>query len=250
MSQYYNQASASPSAPENLQFYGGGYHTTPSQIGQPGYNTAAYREHGSLQTGWFAAFSAGGYENEPPLLEELDINLGHILAKTAAVLNPLSRIEQLENVMNDSDLAGPVLFVVLFGAFLFCSGKGHFGYIYGLGFMGSTALHMILSLMTPNTPSYSGSEPSNTLTFPRSASILGYCLLPLVLTSLVGVAIPLDCTLGYILTGLAICWSTTKSSAIFCAVGKMRNARGLVAYPVALLYAGFGIMSIFNSRGN
>lgn len=29
----------------------------------------------------------------------------------------------------------------------------------------------------------------------------------------------------------------------------MRGMRGLVAYPLALFYVGFGIMSIFSSRG-
>jgi hypothetical protein len=82
--------------------------------------------------------------------------------------------------------------------------------------MGSTALHTILCLMTTDTPTYSRAEPNSTLTFTRGASVLGYCLLPLVITSLLGVAIPLDCTAGYILTSLAICWSTSRSSAIFC----------------------------------
>ena len=33
-------------------------------------------------------------------------------------------------------------------------------------------------------------------------------------------------------------------------IGRMKSARGLVAYPVALFYVGFGIMSIFSSRGS
>ena len=105
--------------------------------------------------------------------------------------------------------------------------------------MGSIALHTILSLMTPATPDGGQSSPSShlapgysntgypgaddrnghlssTLTFPRSASVLGYCLLPLVMTSLLGIAMPLDCVTGYILTSLAICWSTLSSSAMFC----------------------------------
>jgi hypothetical protein len=36
---------------------------------------------------------------------------------------------------------------------------------------------------------------------------------------------------------------------MFCAVGRMRGMRGLVAYPLGLFYAGFGIMGIFSSRG-
>lgn len=61
-----------------------------------------------------------------------------------------------------------------------------------------------------------GGHLSSTLTFPQSASVLGYCLLPLVLTSLLGIAMPLDSVVGYAVTSLAICWSTLSSSAMFC----------------------------------
>ena len=172
--------------------------------------------------------------------------------------------------MDDSDLAGPILFFLLFGTFLLFSGKVHFGYIYGLALLGSTSLHLILSLMSPplNDPDPTGiSSPappnmnhhdhmnpgghfSSTLTFPRSASVLGYCLLPLVLTSLVGIGVPMDTMVGYLLTSAAVGWCTYSSSGMFCAVGRMRGMRGLVAYPLALFYVGFGIMAIFSSRGS
>lgn len=177
--------------------------------------------------------------------------------------------------MDDSDLAGPILFFLLFGTFLLFSGKVHFGYIYGLALMGSVALHTILSLMTPDgsntsspAPAYSSTQGypgdtsghgggvdgkehlSSTLTFVRSASVLGYCLLPLVMTSAVGIIMPMDTLIGYILTSAAISWCTTSASGMFCAVGRMRGMRGLVAYPLALFYAGFGIMGIFSSRGS
>ena len=80
--------------------------------------------------------------------------------------------------------------------------------------------------------------------------MLGYCLLPLVLTSLVGVVLPMDGMLGYVLTSMAIVWCTYSSSGMFCAVGRMRGMRGLVAYPLALFYVGFGIMGIFSSRSS
>ncbi len=196
--------------------------------------------------------------------------------QTLAVLNPFARIDQ--NIMDDSDLAGPILFFLLFGTFLLFSGKVHFGYIYGLALIGSTVLHIILSLMSPEgtgssptahstAPPYSAGpgypgDPSvgahddpkgnlsSTLTFARSASVLGYCLLPLVLTSLVGIVMPMDGFVGYILTSAAIVWCTTSASAMFCAVGRMRAMRGLVAYPLMLFYVGFGIMGIFSSRGS
>ncbi|RDW66461.1 golgi membrane protein [Coleophoma cylindrospora] len=275
---------------QNLQFYPSSYspaavsgHATPAQAaygygapvgGSPAYGGAGgfnsgfgagaagvsgrMGEQGGLRTGWLAAFGTEGYDGEPPLLEELGVNFGHIQAKTLAVLNPLARMDQ--HIMDDSDLAGPILFFLLFGFFLLFSGKVHFGYIYGLALLGSTSLHLILSLMSPplttnpSDPSsavqdHGPSHLSSTLTFPRSASVLGYCLLPLVMTSLVGIVVPMDGLLGYALTTMAIVWCTYSSSGMFCAVGRMRGMRGLVAYPLALFYVGFGIMGIFSSRG-
>ncbi|KAI9756926.1 MAG: hypothetical protein M1815_002492 [Lichina confinis] len=237
-----------------------GMHGIPGISGRMG-------DQGGLRTGWLAAFGTEGYDGEPPLLEELGVNFGHIKFKTLAVLNPFVRIDQ--HIMDDSDLAGPILFFLLFGTFLLFSGKVHFSYIYGLAILGSTSLHVILSLMSPPLdPDHHSSDPalagsssthdpndkshpssSSSLTFPRSASVLGYCLLPLVLTSLVGIFFPMDALPGYMLTSLAIIWCTYSSSGMFCAVGRMRRMRALVAYPLALFYVGFGIMSIFSSRG-
>lgn len=174
--------------------------------------------------------------------------------------------------MDDSDLFGPMFFFLLFGFFLLFSGKVHFGYIYGLALLGSTSLHMILSLMSPaagdeaafhgsqyggeaapgqhHHPAQQGGHFSATLTFPRSASVLGYCLLPLVVTSMFGVVMPMDTPLGIILSSFAIMWSTYSASGMFCAVGRMKGMRALVAYPLALFYVGFGIMGIFSSRGS
>ncbi|KAF2235459.1 Yip1-domain-containing protein [Viridothelium virens] len=272
---------------QNLQFYPSSYsqqpvsgHSTPFQAynggvqsntygganfgggfgGQPGVS-GRMGEQGGLRTGWLAAFGTEGYEGEPPLLEELGVNFGHIKTKTLTVLNPLARIDQ--HIMDDSDLAGPILFFLLFGTFLLFSGKVHFGYIYGLALLGTICLHAILSLMSPPLSAAetaaAAQDPhhhipgsahfSSTLTYPRSASVLGYCLLPLVITSLVGIAVPMDGPFGYVLVSAAIVWCTYSSSAMFCVVGRMTGMRGLVAYPLALFYVGFGIMGIFSSRG-
>lgn len=179
--------------------------------------------------------------------------------------------------MDDSDLAGPIFFFLLYGTFLLLSGRVHFGYIYGLAVFGSILLHGILSLMAPSAQTqqahdpaaaYGGAVPSepvtamgssssavqgtggSNLTFARSASVLGYCLLPLVATSLVGIFLPMDKPLGITLSSAAIMWCTWSASGIFCAVGGMRGMRALVAYPLALFYVGFGIIAVFSSRGS
>lgn len=198
------------------------------------------------------------------------------LFQTLTVLNPFAQIDQ--HLMDDSDLYGAILYILLYGTFLLLSGKVFYGYIYGVAVFGTLALHVILSLMSPTlepgaaSPIPNAADPNNydphnkpptsssgggsaghfssTLTFPRSASVLGYCFLPLVLTSLVGILIPMDTMFGYLLTTAAVGWCTYSSSGMFCAVGRMRGMRGLVAYPLALFYVVFGIMGIFSSRGS
>ncbi|KAF2731357.1 golgi membrane protein-like protein [Polyplosphaeria fusca] len=238
-----------PQAPAYPSQYGAGF-TSPGVSGQMGVGTSG------LRTGWLAAFGTEGYEGEPPLLEELGVNFGHIKMKTLAVLNPFGRIDQ--HIMDDSDVAGPILFFFIFGTSLLLSGKLHFGYIYGLALLGSISLHTILSLMSPPLTAAEAaaqqdhghqSHFSSTLTYPRSASVLGYCLLPLVLVAFIGIAIPLDGFFGYLLTSLAIVWCSYSSSSMFTIVGRMTSMRGLVAYPMVLFYGSFGIMAIFSSRG-
>jgi len=267
---------------QNLQFYSSSFsnqpvsgHSTPFQANYGAPQTQAYpAQYGAgfsapgvsgqmgmgaegLRTGWLAAFGTEGYPGEPPLLEELGVNFRHIQMKTLAVLNPFGRIDQ--HIMDDSDVAGPILFFLIFGTSLLLSGKLHFGYIYGLALLGTILLHQILSLMsppinaveaTPGDHSHpQGSHLGSSLTFPRSASVLGYCLLPLVLVSMLGIIIPLDGLFGYLLTSLAITWCAYSSSSMFTVVGRMTSMRGLVAYPMVLFYGSFGIMAIFSSRG-
>ena len=56
-------------------------------------------------------------DNEPPLLEELGINVEHILLKTKAVVVPFRRFHKGNSaltdpalIIEDADLAGPLFF--------------------------------------------------------------------------------------------------------------------------------------------
>ena len=124
---YYNPPQQPPyggAQQPNLQFYQSTYpapvsgHTTPSQAqyggstysqasapystfnSAPGFGAApAYGagvgvsgrmgEQGGLRTGWLAAFGTEGYDGEPPLLEELGVNFGHIKGKVCTLPYPL-----------------------------------------------------------------------------------------------------------------------------------------------------------------
>ena len=55
------------------------------------------------------------------VIQELGINFSHIRSKSMTVLNPLQRVD--ERIMDDADLAGPLLFIICFGTFLLFVGS-------------------------------------------------------------------------------------------------------------------------------
>lgn len=251
---YYQQ---NISSPDNMQFYQSNYANSfqPQGQGQPGSNFMGMNNSGlgsmdggfganidvsgsmgsgELSSGILAAFGTSGYTGEPPLLEELGINFNHIKAKTLAVLNPLNK-NITSDIMADSDLAGPILFVLLFGTLLLLAGKVQFGYIYGVGLFGTVSLHYLFKLMSEDV----------TIDLARSTSVIGYCLLPLVLISVFGVFISLDNFLGYVASAVSVFWCTYSASGFFVAVLKLHNVRTLIAYPLFMFYSVFALMAIF-----
>ncbi|KPM05204.1 YIPF5-like protein [Sarcoptes scabiei] len=157
---------------------------------------------------------------EPPLLEELGINFEHIIQKTIAVLNPLKQTDPM--ILQDADLAGPLVFGLAFGSFLLLSGKIHFSYIYGFGVLGCILIYALLILMSP---------PNHGLTAVCTVSILGYCLLPMVFLSALSAVLGLQTFFGNSITGLVILWCSLSASKLFVTALSMSNQQALVAYP-------------------
>ena len=192
-----------------------------------------------MSTEWLAAFGTGGLPGEPTLMEELDINLPHIMDKSLAVLNPFHKYSpdhtKDAHLMDDTDLAGPLLFCFIFGVLLLFSGKSQFGYVYGVGLMGVISIYFLLNLMSEG-----GIDAS------RVTSVLGYCLLPLCLLSAINVFIKLNGVIGFAVSPLFILWCCTSASGIFVSILNMQNQRFLVAYPVGLFYACFALLSVFD----
>lgn len=173
------------------------------------------------------------YENEPPLLDELDINFSHIKEKTFAVLSPSGTASA--EVIADQDLAGPLVFCLLFGFSLLLHGKMTFGYIYGIGALGCLGMYLLMNLMAAD----------KTISFICTASVLGYCLLPMSLLSLVTAVLSSKGVFGYSISALAVIWCSSSSSKLFVIALSMDHQRLLVAYPCVLLYSVFALLAIF-----
>ncbi|XP_071847864.1 protein YIPF5-like [Apostichopus japonicus] len=178
----------------------------------------------------------GGYsdsfEDEPPLLEELGINFEHIYQKTLSVLNPLRETDPA--AIADCDLAGPLVFALAFGGSLMLAGKVQFGYIYGIGGLGCLAMWMLLNVMSMTGCSASG-----------IISVLGYCLLPMIILNFLAIVISLQGIFGTVASLLTIGWCSWSASKLFVTSLAMDQQQLLVAYPCALLYGVFALLTVF-----
>jgi protein YIPF5/7 len=201
--------------------------------------------------------SGGGmeedYANEPPLLEELGVHFDHIAVKTKAVILPFSRFQSNNHhhnnnaildpveICKEADLAGPLAFGLLLGAEMVLMGKLQFGVIYGFGMFGCVSMTLIVNLMSPTEP----------ISIWTVTSVLGYGLLPVNGLALVKVFFMNQytginfVTLGRILALVTVAWSTTASTRLLEVGCGLRDQRYLIAYPVALLYCAFVLITIF-----
>uniref|UniRef100_A0A6G1SB28 Protein YIPF n=1 Tax=Aceria tosichella TaxID=561515 RepID=A0A6G1SB28_9ACAR len=171
---------------------------------------------------------------EPPLLEELEINLEQIRQKTWAVLT-FKSLNDHKNILQDPDLAGPLTFLLTFGFLLLLSGKIQFGYIYGLGTLGCLIIHSVVYLVA-----------AKNISFMCTVSVLGYCILPMVMLSALSILINLKATLvGSILSVVAILWCAIGASNLLVTAVDITNARLMIAYPCALFYTVFALLTVF-----
>ena len=150
--------------------------------------------------------------------------------------------DYLQHILDDMDLAGPLLFCLLLGFVLLLRGKIHFGYIYGVGAIGCLSMYFLLNLMCP---------PQRHIEMQHTISILGYCLLPMVFLGLLTTFLPLWMDVGvygvvsFIFTNTAIVWSTWSAASMLVGALGMYQQKALVAYPVFLVYVTFALLTVF-----
>ena len=172
------------------------------------------------------------FDDEPPLLEELGIRFDHIWSKTQAVMYPMRKINR--NMLDDADLAGPLMYCLLLGSALLLTGKVHFGYIYGFSTFGCISMYTVINLIHPHG-----------LDFWKVCSVLGYCLLPVIALAAAAIVIDLKGWLGFFLAFGSIIWATLSSTRLLDGTIELTDQYWLVAYPVMLLYSCFVLITIY-----
>uniref|UniRef100_A0A8C0HUX0 Yip1 domain family member 7 n=1 Tax=Balaenoptera musculus TaxID=9771 RepID=A0A8C0HUX0_BALMU len=167
---------------------------------------------------FFQPASNQDYYSPSSYVDKLGINFDHIWQKTLTVLNPLKPADG--SIMNETDLTGPILFCGVLGAALLL--------------VMDRSIHALLNLMSSSGVSYG-----------CVASILGYCLLPMVILSSCAIFFSLQGTFGTVLALVIIGWCSLSASKIVTSALAMEGQQLLIAYPCALLYGLFALLTVF-----
>lgn len=180
--------------------------------------------------------SAGGsgFEDEPPLLEELGINTKQIWNKTVSILNPF-RVKV--DLHEDADLSGPFLFLMAFGLFQLLAGKLHFGIILGWVTVSSMFLYVVFNMLAGR---------NGNLDLYRCLSLIGYCMLPIVILSAISLFVPQGGAVIFVIAGVFVIWSTRVCTRLLVELASCGDEhRGLIAYACFLIYMLFSLLVIF-----
>ncbi|BAM39283.1 uncharacterized protein TOT_010000742 [Theileria orientalis strain Shintoku] len=145
--------------------------------------------------------SDGDDEEDPPLLEELGINVVDIYNHMMSVLLPKRGSLSFKNY---DDLYGPLLIFVAFAVCLMVSGKICFSTIYVLFVFCNLGIYMLFNFLNETYVSFS-----------KTVTILGYSLLPLCVTPVFGLLSRFIRIVPVLMVYVFVLWSTVSASYLF-----------------------------------
>lgn len=178
--------------------------------------------------------SAANFEDEEPLLDELGIHPEQIWRKTKSILNPF-RVNPTHH--KDSDLSGPIFLYLSLCLFQLLAGKIQFGVILGWIVVSSIFLYVVFNMLAGRN----GNLDLHTCT-----SVVGYCLLPVVILSAILLFVPQVGAVRFVIAGVFVIWATRACTNLMVAVADGgEEHRGLIAYACFLIYTLFSLLVIF-----
>ncbi|KAH7667614.1 Yip1 domain-containing protein [Dioscorea alata] len=181
-----------------------------------------------------SGFFSSSFDEEPPLLEELGINTRQIWLKITSILNPF-RVNPV--LHEDADLSGPFLSLMAFGLFQLLAGKFHFGIILGWVTVASLFLYGVFNMLAGRY---------GNLDLHRCLSLVGYCMIPMVIFSAVSLFISHSGVPIFVAGAVFVLWSTRVCTRLLIELASCGDEhRWLIAYACWLVYLLFALLVIF-----
>ncbi|ETN79583.1 Yip1 domain protein [Necator americanus] len=169
-------------------------------------------------------------DTQRPLLEELDIDLTDIYYKIRCVLLPLPYFRMKLNIVRESpDFWGPLIVVL---AYALLSIYGQFSvspvvsWILTMWFCGGFIVYFMARAL------------GGDVGYSQVLGVVGYCLIPLVVTGALITVVAKFKTLSLTLGIFGVIWSVYSAGTLLC-VDELQSKKPLVLYPVFLLYVYF-----------
>ncbi|WOG97714.1 hypothetical protein DCAR_0417055 [Daucus carota subsp. sativus] len=151
-----------------------------------------------------------------------------------SILNPF-RVKP--DLHEDSDLSGPFLFLMAFGLFQLLAGKLHFGIILGWVTVSALFLYVVFNMLAGR---------NGNLDLYRCLSLIGYCMLPIVILSALSLFVPQGGGVILGVTGVFVIWSTRVCTRLLVELASCGDEhRGLIAYACFLIYVLFSLLVVF-----
>ncbi|DBA71746.1 hypothetical protein WJX79_002138 [Trebouxia sp. C0005] len=183
-----------------------------------------------------SAATYGTFEDEPPLLEELGIDITGILQRSTCIASSRTRNLNLEEL----DMGGPLIFVLVLACIHLLTGKLHFGVILGWSVVSSIVVWLVVNNMA-------GTEnpESQSLGLYSCCCLLGYCLLPMVVFALLALIIPRGIA-NVVLASVTTLWCGRTAAKLFVKKApSISDQTLLVAYPCTLMYSAFALLTVY-----
>lgn len=176
----------------------------------------------------------GSLPNDPPLLDELGIDLSHIRGESLLPLKILKRAGLPPGGTSD-DIMGPILFLSLFALLLVLHGKLHFEYIYIISIVSCLLIYFLLNLISIRE-----------ISLIACCNILGYSMGPVVLYSMLSTLISPLGLLVRTAVGIAMAgWSAYTASAVLSYKLDLSSRMLIIGLPLLLSYVCFILMVMF-----
>eukprot|EP00128_Syssomonas_multiformis_P010720 Colp12_sorted_trinity150504_noHs@35246 len=165
--------------------------------------------------------------DQAPLLEELDIDLKDIYYKLRCVLLPLPYFGFERKVVRDNaDFWGPLAVVLTYALFSLYGQFKVVSWIITVWLVGSYIIYLLARVL------------GGQVEFSQSLGVVGYSLLPLIVTILLLPIVSSMPLARYSLTTFGLAWSAWSAGTLLVPP-EFERKRPLLLYPVFLLYVYF-----------
>ncbi|KAL0228308.1 hypothetical protein RCL1_004451 [Eukaryota sp. TZLM3-RCL] len=161
-------------------------------------------------------------EDEPPLLEELDINVTDIYHKIRLILLPFKHsFSDRSHLVSSPDFWGPLLIVTMYGVLCFFKHFAAITWTFLLWFLGSFIIFFVTRVL--------GSEVS----FSSTLGLVGYSVLPMIITLILSFISPQVFSVLYAVLGIS--WSSYSVSNLLIQ-NASENKKWMIVYPASLVF--------------